>query len=866
MGVKQQESQMALLIIVFVFILGMVITLMTAVPLALFLVEYDASWIPYVYIFAGLSNVVVGYLFELSQKKISLFKSLSGSLILLAVSLFLFWGLLVAIESKWVAFGLAVWSICVVKLGTFVYEALFPHLFTLQQGKRLFGLFNSANALGGIVGGFSLPFLVKIMDLPSVVLLSSFCLFISLFFQRTIHKKYGKKLLEPIQEETERKTINYRNVQEKKYIFLILLFSVFLVFDYYIIDMFFNVEAKKNFPGSESLASFLGIFLGVCEAVSLIIGAFAVRGILRKFGVVFSVLLTPISIAVIAIGVIFLEIGDYSSAMIFGLIVLAKFLNEVLHSTINPQAALLFYQPLPSSVRTWLQVKSEFLIAPLAFLCVAFILIVFDKFVGIDVLHFSSLILLVSLLGIVVLICLRKEYFKTLIKECARKGSIIPSFIKLDKKGIHQIKNQLNSKKEEDVAYAFCLLDKVDSVEFQAQLLQKLNHSSPDIRCYLFSKIEEYRIIEASVILKRLLPFETLDFVIRQGALALAACQEFKFLQDCRSSSNTTLGAYSVIALEKYGPSNIKKETSEWLAQKSHSSEKKDQELAAIVFTKKIVLEKSNLITRLMKGSDILVKLEELIFSNNEGFFKYLSDQFPLLAEENQLMVLNVLGSISHKNIIPFLLQHINHSNLRISYGSMWALKQQKYRASKNSDIDLMHMLLDSENDRIVHLEKLFHPLRAGVFYHQTTLLREFVSREIELSQKRILLLLNFIYPEKEILTIMDAFITGKEDLVSYSVEVLLFVLNATDKKIIPILEVCTRDAFEEESENVVENLKESLFYFLYEGSHFYLAEIPTVAVYVMGLLPKEQFREELLKVPSLKSPYFSETLTWAIR
>jgi len=187
-------------------------------------------------------------------------------------------------------------------------------VFNPREAKRLIGFCGSGGILGGIVGGLLAGFLTR-MNLADLLLpLACGFLFVCAFVVRaifTVRKKAGAPASRPSSapepHEAPRMGFgeSFRAVRRTPYLTYLSWMVVITVIVSTFIDFQFGSAVEASFRTKESMQAFFGLFFAGLLTFSFLLNFFLTSSILRRFGIRFTLLLTPSALFVCALGIIF---------------------------------------------------------------------------------------------------------------------------------------------------------------------------------------------------------------------------------------------------------------------------------------------------------------------------------------------------------------------------------------------------------------------------------------------------------------------------------------------------------------------------------------------------------------------------------
>ena len=171
-SVEPGEGTQTLLMLLYAFCCGIVCTFFYTAAYALFLAEFDAAMLPYVYIGSGVVAAIGGFIYTTFEKRISIPRLMLGTMVVLILSNLVFFLALRLTGAKWVVFAAIIWYDVLFTFVEVGFWGLATNLYNVRQGKRLFGLIGSGEQLAGTIAGMSTPLVVSLIGTTNLLLVA----------------------------------------------------------------------------------------------------------------------------------------------------------------------------------------------------------------------------------------------------------------------------------------------------------------------------------------------------------------------------------------------------------------------------------------------------------------------------------------------------------------------------------------------------------------------------------------------------------------------------------------------------------------------------------------------------------------------
>ena len=329
-NIKSKERKpAALLFFMFFSIVSATIT-GASVRDAVFLTQFDKSYLPVMFItIAVVMAGVIALYKKLTAGQDQIFViSISGALF--SISLFLLQsnlsGLFIPV--------LYIWMEVVTILSIFQFWILAGEIFNARQAKRIFTLLGAGGSFAGMGAGYGIKPFVSTFGSENLLFLTIFFIGISVVMAQ---------MLRPFRMSRKPKKVNSKPVTKSKTEFEPYLKSIALLiglaaFVSKIIDYQFKMMAADAFPNQNDLVSFFGTYYMSTGAATLIMQFFVTGFILTRFGILAGLLVLPIFLAIGSSG--FLAIGTLSAVFI------AKFSDQVFKFSTNNAVQEILWLPV----------------------------------------------------------------------------------------------------------------------------------------------------------------------------------------------------------------------------------------------------------------------------------------------------------------------------------------------------------------------------------------------------------------------------------------------------------------------------------------------------------------------------------------
>ncbi|QIZ71199.1 HEAT repeat domain-containing protein [Oxynema aestuarii] len=368
-NLRPEEGERTWLMFAFYTLTSVGLLWLEASTVGLFLDEYGASSLPWIYIAGAAIGSSLGFLYSWLQKILPLRRAIVAIACLMAAPLLLFRvGLAVAAVASITVFLMRLWMDASYVLNDLNTSITANQLFNIREIKRTYPIISSGILLADVISGFSLPALIEFVGLKNVTLMScammglgAFILFyLSQSYQQAFPDAPRRRLQENQQDYTNRRLAG----PLKQY--AIPLFAFFILAEalYLLVDFQFLSELEQQAPEGQSLAigiaSFLGLFNGVLGIFELAMQWFVSSRLIERVGVFAAAMILPGCLC--AIGLVSLT---QLLPFFWGLVAL-KFIEELLQYTLIEGTGPVLFQPLPDSIRSNIQAMVNGIAEPIS--------------------------------------------------------------------------------------------------------------------------------------------------------------------------------------------------------------------------------------------------------------------------------------------------------------------------------------------------------------------------------------------------------------------------------------------------------------------------------------------------------------------
>lgn len=363
-NLRPEESDRTLLMFAFYTITSIGLRWSEDSTVALFLDQYGAKSLPWIYIGSAALGSVLVFFYSWLQKIFPL------RLVIVAIAPFMFvplillpFGLQVSPFQIISIFLLRLWVDAFYIINDLNTSIAANQLFNIREIKRTYPLISSGILVADVLSGFSLPLLLLFVGLHNVIVpfAAGFIVLGTLILWYLTHnyRQAFPNTPQRLIPYSSRSTRSRLTAPVKRYALLLFAFFALLQVMGILIDFQYLTQLNLNY-NDKQIASFLGIFGGITGLCELIMQWFISSRLLERSGVFVAVATLPASVIVlipIIIPILGLFVVMQGQNFFWGLVII-KFIDELLRYTFVASSGPLLFQPIPAKIRSRVQAFS----------------------------------------------------------------------------------------------------------------------------------------------------------------------------------------------------------------------------------------------------------------------------------------------------------------------------------------------------------------------------------------------------------------------------------------------------------------------------------------------------------------------------
>ena len=426
LGIESGEESMVSMLLAQSVFLGIFFGAFDISAHSLFLSIFDEKMMAKGYVVSGIAGIVLTAIYTSLQSKMKFrgFAILNLSFVT-SLSLLL-WIALSLIPSKWIVFLVFIMLGPLNILAALGFWGTTGRLFTLRQGKRLFGLVDAGLVIGIIISCYTIPVLLA-FKFPShnILLISALAVMIATLAQIMIGTKFS--FVAGKEEQKQRKAEKKRSVitafRDDKYTRIMGIFVALSVVTAFFIQYSFMAVTRSQYPAEEDMARFLGIFTGSMMIFTLLIKLLVFSYLIRNYGLRTCLAISPVLLAVFTVIAIIIgmTMGYTPEAtggflIFFLLLALGRLFSKALKDSIESPSFKVIYQTIDEKIRYSIQSGMDGTVNEIAALASGLILAGMGVLSFIKLIHFSWVLFILVVIWLFVAVKLYGEYRKSIRK------------------------------------------------------------------------------------------------------------------------------------------------------------------------------------------------------------------------------------------------------------------------------------------------------------------------------------------------------------------------------------------------------------------------------------------------------------------
>jgi AAA family ATP:ADP antiporter len=803
---NQNEVTMLILTILQAFFIGVFYSLFLIGAHVLFLQSWEPAEIPPAYIISAIFGIILFTIYSFLSNRINIRYFTFINLVVIFIInllLFLFYDTIINYSIYGIPIMLPFTLVIPLTLMTMLtFRQSMRNILLPNQHRRMYLIIRNSLMTGIIVASYTLVGALYIHW--DILLITGFsALFIGLATILQLPINYYHRTSGAFSHVLRRSSILRSRFYEMfytRYTFILILFVVLSAITGFVIHYHFLEETRANYSHTIGLAKFFGFFTGTMFLFVFIFEKFLVRKILYSYDSPYSLVLIPVMLAVASLVTVILDLLLGQSTIIarfsfgFLMVVMLKIGYETTNEAIELPSLRVLFRTLDLrftySVISRMEGTFRMVALLIAGLTLSVLLLLkLDKSFFIDL-----TILILTLIWFPVGILLVKSYQSALRENIKRlkasKRAIEQELLNTDEK-THSL---INSPDPVKSINTLSIVEKIEPLTHEKHLVSLLGTDSPELRNYLFERIEENALLSSLPKLKDIHHFNhqkqhtgNLSRLINRFEIKLSVGISKDSIDNLINSKNLT---DRMLAAELIGNSG-KQDWGDFLLHLSRDIEP-EVKLASVKAMARLGNPKHSYILIGYLTTPIYYPYAfEALIKIGDPALPHMEQSFLLPDADNTLLsrIVRIYGKIGSFAAIELLLDKIENQNRTIIRQALLALREAKFQASP---ANINRILNDTV--RLINIMSWNFAAYSNLGKSDRyTLLKEAFESEIAENYNTLYHLLALAYNSTSIGNIKNLLYEGSDTDISFAIELLDQIVNEEIKQVFfPVVENIT--------------------------------------------------------------------------
>ena len=473
-------------LLIYYFLQGIGLALLSVVAYSLFLAPFVAADLPGAFVISAVVVLLAGRVYDLivlrlAMRRRAFFLILMSLLVAVLYIGTQFWA------STWVPFALFIAYKLLFTISDLEFWGLSNLFFETREAKSLFGWINMRDIPARMIGYFSVSFLLRVVELPTLLVISAFTFFLNFFVLRQLlDPRYAKEPKMPTSEESRGSIFRFDG---KGLLLLLCSLAFALAIIFTIVNFSFLSIIEDSLRDAPNLAIYLGMVLGVAALATAIGKTLLTNKVMEKIGAMASMLILPVFIIIVA-GVMVLGKTANPEEHFLSLFILLLAGGKTLRDTLFMPVFVSLTQPLSGHVRQRSYVFIKTVAEPMGLAAAGVIIYYAIRYRPYPDLNTAAVIILALgvLMAILVFAAFRR-YIYAFRQAMTRRTLVTRAIDSFNSYSQRIIKEKLNSRNPDDVIYAYKVCSEANTHFFEMEPERLLRHDADKVRLYALQQM-----------------------------------------------------------------------------------------------------------------------------------------------------------------------------------------------------------------------------------------------------------------------------------------------------------------------------------------------------------------------------------------
>ena len=387
-NIQPGEEQLAFLLFAEMFLLGIGFNFVETAVFPLFLTDFSAATLPYLYIINGVVVALLSTLYLRLGRRLTFTQGLLVLPAFLTVLTFAYWLALTLGGGRPVTFALPVLFQVAVNFGQVGFWTMAARLLTLRQSKRLFGPIGAGMWVAIVLTGFLIPAIVRAIGTVNLLLLAAVGFAAALLLLWAIIGRYRGALNAVEEADGPRSATSSLGAHLRNpYVLLMFGLTIAAWLSFFFVDNIFFNRISARFPDPAELAGFMGLYLAGLGIFTLINNSFVAGPLIARFGVRGGLFILPALLFIVTLAFSVVGAGWGLVSLLFWLATLNRVLDLGFMFSVDQTAQSILYQPLPAAVRARVQTIDNGIVRMVAVGLAGVLLLLLNRLPSFTVVH-----------------------------------------------------------------------------------------------------------------------------------------------------------------------------------------------------------------------------------------------------------------------------------------------------------------------------------------------------------------------------------------------------------------------------------------------------------------------------------------------
>lgn len=395
---------------------------------SLFLAQFDETMMARAYVVSGLAGIVLTSLYSFIQTRMQFKNFAVLNLLFVTAATAILWVFLLAGGSRALVFATFVMMGPLNILAMLGFWGTSGRLFTLRQGKRLFGLIDAGIIIGIVISSYAIPVLLTFgFNTHNIILLSSVAVLLATIVQYSLGTTHSLGDTSQVRKGSVSRAL--KMFRDDSYILNMGIFVAVSVMTAFFVQYSFMAVTRAQYPLEADMAKFLGLFIGSMMIFTLILKTFLFSYLIKNYGLKVMLIMPPFLLMIFTAAAAGLgsSLGYVPAAggfMIFFLILaLSRLISKAVRDAVETPSFKVIYQTISEKVRYDVQSIVDGTVNEIAALTSGLLLSGLGIIVAGRLISFSWVLLAITIIWLFVGFRLYNEYRKAIIRSLDEAGT-----------------------------------------------------------------------------------------------------------------------------------------------------------------------------------------------------------------------------------------------------------------------------------------------------------------------------------------------------------------------------------------------------------------------------------------------------------